>query len=120
MPSRRVFLNRLALAVPAAGLSQTAPVASAGCSSVNTRVSLDGHSTPHLKWGEPNTVRVRVDNSPQRAHAAARPFQRLGARWRHISSGEPVGDARGLHRARGWGRGAGSESERRYAADHAF
>ena len=139
MPSRRAFLNRLALAVPAAGLSQAAPAASGGCA-VNERVSLDGlwsfrldtetawrpvtvphfwqsagvgwyervfdapkewsgsavrvefeavfHSatvwvngrpagehlrkgytaftldiTPHLKWGEPNTVRVRADNS---------------------------------------------------------
>ena len=146
MSSRRAFLNRLALAVPAAGLSQAASAASAGCA-VNERVSLDGlwdfrlesepkwkpvmvphtwqtapesagfygvgwyqrafdvpkewsgavvrlefeavfHSatvwvngqsagehlrkgytafaldiTPHLKWGQPNTVRVRVDNS---------------------------------------------------------
>jgi beta-galactosidase len=146
MSSRRVFLNRLALAVPAAGLSQAASVRSGGCA-INERVSLDGlwdfrlepetiskpvtvphtwqtaadtagfhgiawyervfdvpaewsgsvvrlefeavfHSatvwvnghpagghlrkgytaftldiTPHLKWGAPNTLRVRVDNS---------------------------------------------------------
>jgi beta-glucuronidase len=146
MPSRRAFLNRLALAVPAAGLSQAASAASAGCA-VNERVTLDGlwdfrldtetkwktvtvphtwqtaaesagfygvgwyervfdvpkewsgsavrmefeavfHSatvwvngrpagehlrkgytaftldiTPHLKWGPPNTMRVRADNS---------------------------------------------------------
>jgi len=146
MSSRRAFLNRLALAAPAVGLSQAAPVASPGCA-LNERVSLDGlwdfrldhepkstrvtvphtwqtaaenaafygvgwyervfdvpkewsgsvvrlefeavfHSatvwvngqlvgdhlrkgytafaldvTPHLKWGEPNTVRVRADNS---------------------------------------------------------
>src|ERR1035438_10431750 len=41
MPSRRAFLNRLALAVPAAGLSQAASAASAGCA-VNERVTLDG------------------------------------------------------------------------------
>ena len=146
MSSRRAFLNRLALAVPAAGLSQAASAASAGCA-VNERVTLDGlwdfrlvtetkwktvtvphtwqtaaesagfygvcwyervfdvpkewsgsavrmefeavfHSatvwvngrpagehlrkgytaftldiTPHLKWGAPNTMRVRADNS---------------------------------------------------------
>ena len=146
MSSRRAFLNRLALAVPAAGLSQAASAASAGCA-VNERVTLDGlwdfrldtetkwktvtvphtwqtaaesagfygvgwyervfdvpkewsgsavrmefeavfHSatvwvngrpagehlrkgytaftldiTPHLKWGPPNTMRVRADNS---------------------------------------------------------
>ena len=146
MSTRRVFLNRLALAVPAAGLSQAAPVACGG-RAVSKRVPLDGlwdfrlepdtnwktvavphtwqtcaesagfygvgwyervfdvpaewsgsvvrlefeavfHSaavwvnghaagahlrkgytaftldiTPHLKWGEPNAVRVRVDNS---------------------------------------------------------
>ena len=136
MPSRRAFLNSLALAGPAAGLSQAAPV---GSTPLNERVSLNGvwrfrlepeqgwtdvtvphiwqpdgvgwyervfdvpkewsgstvrlefeavfhsatvwvngqpageHSrkgytaftldiTPHLKWGEPNTVRVRADN----------------------------------------------------------
>ena len=146
MSSRRAFLNRLALAVPAAGLTQAAFAASAGCA-VNERVTLDGlwdfrldtetkwktvtvphtwqtaaesagfygvcwyervfdvpkewsgsavrmefeavfHSatvwvngrpagehlrkgytaftlniTPHLKWGAPNTMRVRADNS---------------------------------------------------------
>jgi len=139
MPSRRAFLNRLALAVPAAGLSHAAPARSGSCA-VNERVSLDGlwnfrldpetawrpvtvphfwqsagmgwyervfdvpkewsgsavrvefeavfHSatvwvngrpagehlrrgytaftldiTAHLTWGEPNTLRVRVDNS---------------------------------------------------------
>ena len=146
MSSRRAFLNRLALAAPAAGLSQAASAASAGCA-VNERVTLDGlwdfrldtetkwktvtvphtwqtaaesagfygvgwyervfdvpkewsgsavrmefeavfHSatvwvngrpagehlrkgytaftldiTPHLKWGAPNTMRVRADNS---------------------------------------------------------
>jgi beta-glucuronidase len=139
MSSRRAFLNRLALAVPAAGLSHAAPAASGGCA-VNERVSLDGlwsfrldpetawrpvtvphfwqsagvgwyervfdvpkewsgsavrvefeavfHSatvwvngrpagehlrkgytaftldiTPHLRWGERNTLRVRADNS---------------------------------------------------------
>src|ERR1019366_3082589 len=41
MSSRRAFLNRLALAVPAAGLSQAASAASAGCA-VNERVTLDG------------------------------------------------------------------------------
>jgi len=52
MPSRRAFLNRLALAVPAAGLRQAAPVASTGCS-VNARVSLDGlwlsHAPPESR-----------------------------------------------------------------------
>src|ERR1035438_2122599 len=159
MPSRRAFLNRLALAVPAAGLSQAASAASAGCA-VNERVTLDGlwdfrldtepkwktvtvphtwqtaaesagfygvgwyervfdvpkewsasvvrmefeavfHSatvwvngrpagehlrkgytaftldiTPHLKWGAPNTMRLRADNSfdehmPPRGHSSA-------------------------------------------------
>ena len=159
MSSRRAFLNRLALAVPAAGLSQAASAASAGCA-VNERVTLDGlwdfrldtetkwktvtvphtwqtaaesagfygvcwyervfdvpkewsgsavrmefeavfHSatvwvngrpagehlrkgytaftldiTPHLKWGAPNTMRVRADNSfdehmPPRGHSSA-------------------------------------------------
>src|ERR1017187_2940644 len=41
MSSRRAFLNRLALAVPAAGLSQAASAASAGCA-VNEPVTLDG------------------------------------------------------------------------------
>src|ERR1017187_110880 len=41
MSSRRAFLNRLALAAPAAGLSQAASAASAGCA-VNDRVTLDG------------------------------------------------------------------------------
>ena len=51
MSSRRAFLNRLALAVPAAGLSQAAPVASAGCS-VNARVSLGlwlSHAPPESR-----------------------------------------------------------------------
>lgn len=41
MSSRRAFLNGLTLAVPAAGLSQAAPVPSGGCA-VNAVVSLDG------------------------------------------------------------------------------
>jgi beta-glucuronidase len=53
MSSRRAFLNRLALAVPAAGLSQAAPVGSAG-STFNERVSLDGlwnfRPDPDPKW----------------------------------------------------------------------
>ena len=41
MSSRRAFLNRLALAVPAAGLSPAATAASAVCA-LDERVSLDG------------------------------------------------------------------------------
>jgi beta-galactosidase len=40
MPSRRAFLNRLALAGPAAGLGQAAPPAA--CAPLNERVSLNG------------------------------------------------------------------------------
>ena len=58
MSSRRAFLNRLALAVPAAGLSHAAPAASGGCA-VNERVSLDGlwsfRLDPETAW-RPVTV----------------------------------------------------------------
>ena len=58
MSSRRAFLNRLALAVPAAGLSQDAPATSAACA-VNERVSLDGlwdfRLDPQTTW-RPVTV----------------------------------------------------------------
>src|ERR1022692_3883293 len=58
MSSRRAFLNRLALAAPAAGLTQAASAASAGCG-VNERVSLDGlwdfRLEPSAAW---NTVSV--------------------------------------------------------------
>src|ERR1039457_934576 len=69
MSSRRAFLNRLALAVPAAGLSQAASAASAGCA-VNERVSLDGLWDFRLE-SEPKWKPVMVPHTWQTAPESA-------------------------------------------------
>jgi beta-galactosidase len=75
MPSRRAFLNRLALAAPAAGLSQAAPTAESR--SVNERIPMNGlwrfRLEPDETWRE-----VTVPHTWQTAAASANTY---GAGW---------------------------------------